>query len=93
MMTAIGILCGIVINILDIGSGRPLAARMGERYGGVPYKMAPWAAKMTWEKGDISFYKLLKKVKEMMDPNNIMNPGRLLVMTEDDIKRKEAEGR
>ncbi len=59
--------------------------------GGVPYKMAPWAAKMTWEKGDISFYKLLKQVKDMLDPNNIMNPGRLFVMNEDDMKRKESE--
>ncbi|TFG23884.1 MAG: FAD-binding oxidoreductase, partial [Promethearchaeota archaeon] len=40
---------------------------------------------------DISFYKLLKKVKDMMDPNNIMNPGKLFVLNEDDIKRKEAE--
>ncbi|TFF99976.1 MAG: FAD-binding oxidoreductase [Promethearchaeota archaeon] len=59
--------------------------------GGVPYKMAPWAAKLTWEKGDISFYKLLKRVKDMMDPNNIMNPGKLFVLNKDEIKRKEAE--
>jgi len=59
--------------------------------GGVPYKMAPWAAKMTWEKGDPSFYKLLKRVKEMLDPNDILNPGRLFVMSEDDLKRKDAE--
>lgn len=59
--------------------------------GGVPYKMAPWAAKMTWEKGDISFYKLLKRVKDMMDPKGILNPGRLYVMSEEDVKRKEAE--
>ncbi len=59
--------------------------------GGVPYKMAPWMAKMVWEKGDINFYKLLKRVKEMMDPNDIMNPGKLFMMTEEDIKRKEAE--
>ncbi len=60
--------------------------------GGVPYKMAPWAAKLIWEKSDISFYKLLKRVKEMMDPNDIMNPGRLYVMSDEDIKRKESEG-
>ena len=59
--------------------------------GGVPYKMAPWAAKMVWEKSDISFYKLLKRIKDLLDPNNIMNPGRLYVMNEDDLKRKEAE--
>jgi len=59
--------------------------------GGVPYKMAPWASKMVWEKSDISFYKLLKRVKDMMDPNDIMNPGRLYTMTDEDVKRKEAE--
>jgi len=59
--------------------------------GGVPYKMAPWAAKMTWEKGDISFYKLLKRVKDMMDPNHIMNPGRLFVLSEEEVKKKETE--
>lgn len=51
--------------------------------GGVPYKMAPWAAKMVWEKADPSFYKLLKRVKDMMDPKGIMNPGKLFVMEDD----------
>ncbi|MHA1283957.1 MAG: FAD-binding oxidoreductase [Promethearchaeota archaeon] len=61
--------------------------------GGVPYKMAPWAAKMVWEKGDISFYKLLRKVKDMLDPNNIMNPGKIFVLNDEEIKKKEMEDR
>ncbi|MGQ4875401.1 MAG: FAD-binding oxidoreductase [Promethearchaeia archaeon] len=61
--------------------------------GGVPYKMAPWAAKMVWKKGDISFYKLLKKVKDMLDPNNIMNPGKIFVLNDEEIEKKEMEDR
>ncbi len=69
---------GIVETVLDIG--------------GVPYKMSPWAAKMVWEQSDISFYKLLKRIKNMIDPNDIMNPGKLYTLSEEDIKRKETEG-
>ncbi|MGV9171769.1 MAG: FAD-binding oxidoreductase [Promethearchaeia archaeon] len=56
--------------------------------GGIPYKMAPWAAKMVWEKGDPSFYKLLSRVKNLLDPKGIMNPGNLFVM-DDSFSRKE----
>lgn len=57
--------------------------------GGVPYKMAPWAAKRTWERAKGSgFLELLSRVKDMMDPNGIMNPGKLVVDLEEDIDAK-----
>lgn len=59
--------------------------------GGVPYKMAPWAAKIVWNKADPSFYKLIKRVKNMLDPNNIMNPGKLLVLNDSELEKLELE--
>lgn len=59
--------------------------------GGVPYKMAPWAAKMVWKKADPSFYKLLTRVKNLLDPNGIMNPGNLFVMEDSKINKKIKE--
>jgi glycolate oxidase len=47
--------------------------------GGVPYKMSPTVAKKVWEHTDPEFYKLLARVKDLMDPNGIMNPGKLLI--------------
>ena len=47
--------------------------------GGVPYKMAPWMAQKIWKRADPSFYNLLQRIKNLLDPNGIMNPGKLLV--------------
>ncbi|GAB4308629.1 MAG: hypothetical protein Kow0069_07090 [Promethearchaeota archaeon] len=59
--------------------------------GGVPYKMAPWAAQRIWrraEENGSGFYGLLKRVKEMLDPRGIMNPGKLVVDLEGDVDAK-----
>jgi hypothetical protein len=47
--------------------------------GGVPYKAAPWAARKIWARADPELFALLQRVKHMMDPNDIMNPGKLVV--------------
>jgi FAD/FMN-containing dehydrogenase len=47
--------------------------------GGVPYKMAPLIAKRIWERADPSFYNFLAKIKDCLDPNGIMNPGKILI--------------
>lgn len=44
--------------------------------GYVPYKAPYQAVKMMEERGDPTFMELVKRVKKMLDPNNIMNPGR-----------------
>jgi FAD/FMN-containing dehydrogenase len=47
--------------------------------GGTPYKMAPSIASRIWERADPSFYKFLAQIKDCVDPNGILNPGKLLV--------------
>jgi len=42
----------------------------------IPYKTPVWAAKKMHERIDPGFLKLIKKIKETLDPNNIFNPGR-----------------
>ena len=44
--------------------------------GYVPYKTPYWAVKMMIERADPNFVELVRRVKKMLDPNNIMNPGR-----------------
>ena len=44
--------------------------------GFVPYKASYWAVKAMMERGDPNWVELLRRVKKMLDPNNIMNPGR-----------------
>jgi FAD/FMN-containing dehydrogenase len=47
--------------------------------GGVPYKMSPPIARKIWTRGDKNFYELIAKIKDLLDPNAILNPGKLLV--------------
>jgi FAD/FMN-containing dehydrogenase len=44
--------------------------------GAIPYKTPVWSAKKLHEHIDPGYIKLVKRVKTMLDPNNIMNPGR-----------------
>lgn len=44
--------------------------------GGIPWKPSPSLQKIVLEKADLEFLKLLKRVKEMLDPNGIMAPER-----------------
>jgi FAD/FMN-containing dehydrogenase len=44
--------------------------------GFVPYKAPYWAVEEMMRRGDPNWVELLKRVKKMLDPNNIMNPGR-----------------
>ncbi len=44
--------------------------------GYVIYKSAYWAIEMMIERADPNFVELVRRVKKMLDPNNIMNPGR-----------------
>jgi FAD/FMN-containing dehydrogenase len=42
----------------------------------IPYKAPYWAVEEMMRRGDPDWIKLLTRVKRMLDPNNIMNPGR-----------------
>jgi glycolate oxidase len=42
----------------------------------IPYKTPVWSAKKLHEVSDPEFVALVKRLKEFLDPNNIMNPGR-----------------
>ncbi len=44
--------------------------------GYIPYKTPVWAVRRLEERVGPDWLKLHRKVKEMLDPNNIMNPGR-----------------
>ncbi|MHC1590587.1 MAG: FAD-binding oxidoreductase [Candidatus Helarchaeales archaeon] len=44
--------------------------------GGVPYKTPVWAAKKILNKVGNDWYEFFKSVKDTIDPNGIMNPGR-----------------
>ncbi|TFG31168.1 FAD-binding oxidoreductase [Candidatus Thorarchaeota archaeon] len=43
----------------------------------IPYKTPIWSAKKLKKLADPSFFELARRIKQMLDPNNIMNPGRL----------------
>ncbi|NHJ14881.1 MAG: FAD-binding oxidoreductase [Candidatus Thorarchaeota archaeon] len=45
-------------------------------HGAIPYKTPVWAAKLLQERIDPSFVMLFRKVRDALDPNGIMNPGR-----------------
>jgi FAD/FMN-containing dehydrogenase len=42
----------------------------------IPYKTPVWSAKKLHQVTDPEFIVLVRRIKEMLDPNNIMNPGR-----------------
>jgi len=44
--------------------------------GFVPYKAPGWAVEEMWKRADPGFVDLLGRVKGMLDPAGIMNPGR-----------------
>jgi len=44
--------------------------------GFIPYKTPVWAIRKLEERAGPTWVKLHRRVKEMLDPNNIMNPGR-----------------
>ena len=44
--------------------------------GYIPYKTPVWAIRRLEERADPDWVKLHRRVKAMLDPNNIMNPGR-----------------
>ena len=43
--------------------------------GGIPWKAELEGQKLILEKMDPNYKKLLKTIKSVLDPNNIMNPG------------------
>jgi glycolate oxidase len=43
----------------------------------LPYKTPVWSAKKVQQLADPEFFKLARKIKKLLDPNDIMNPGRL----------------
>jgi FAD/FMN-containing dehydrogenase len=45
-------------------------------HGFVPYKAPYWAVAEMMRRGDPGWVELMNRVKKMLDPNNIMNPGR-----------------
>jgi FAD/FMN-containing dehydrogenase len=59
--------------------------------GGCPYKMSPSVAKLIWEKADPSFYKFIAKIKDCVDPNGILNPGKILIHGTDKHPRKPSD--
>jgi FAD/FMN-containing dehydrogenase len=45
--------------------------------GGLIYKAPDFACEAMWRRADPAFVALLKRAKQLLDPNGIMNPGRL----------------
>jgi FAD/FMN-containing dehydrogenase len=44
--------------------------------GYIPYKTPVWAVRKLEERADPEWVRLHRRIKEMLDPNNILNPGR-----------------
>ncbi len=56
---------------------KELAAVILDDCNGVCYKPAGWAVEMIQERADPASIEFLKRLKKFMDPEGIMNPGRL----------------
>jgi glycolate oxidase len=54
---------------------RELLGKVLER-GFIPYKTPPWAYRMMVERMDPGFTRLMEKVRHLLDPRDIMNPGK-----------------
>lgn len=64
----------------DVNTVRKIAREVVEVIldcGGLIYKAPSFAYEAMWQRGDPNFLRLLKEVKHTLDPNRIMNPGRL----------------
>ena len=46
-------------------------------FNGILYKPPMWATEILLKKGDPAAVKLMRKIKRLLDPNRIMNPGKL----------------
>ncbi len=44
----------------------------------IPYKAPAWAVEMFKDQIDPTYLEMLGKIKKLVDPNGIMNPGRWL---------------
>ena len=42
----------------------------------IPYKTPVWSAKKLHERADPNFIELVRRIRDLLDPNGIMNPGR-----------------
>jgi hypothetical protein len=45
--------------------------------GGLIYKAPTFACEEMWKRGDPNFFKLMKQIKQTLDPKRIMNSGKL----------------
>ena len=64
----------------DVLKVRRLVRKIVEAYvshGGLVWKAPPWAWKIQMAGGDPGFRSVLRAVKSVLDPNQILNPGRL----------------
>jgi glycolate oxidase len=66
----------------DVDAVRKIAREVVEVIldcGGLIYKAPSFACEAMWQRGDPNYLKLLKEIKDKLDPNRIMNPGRLSI--------------
>ncbi|MEW6203171.1 MAG: FAD-binding oxidoreductase [bacterium] len=54
-------------------------AAMALRLGFVPYKAPAWAVELMKAQMDANYFRTLQAIKNLLDPNHIMNPGKYLL--------------